>query len=511
MHIGFTPLRPLALLGLLALVLTLGACSQRPPTGNAGNAEDMTIRITALPPQVTEVTLSVDGGDPQRATISGTTASLTLEGLSFGAHTLTARGISNANIVLYKGSKSLTVDANTSGVDMKMDRLTSSVSVTARNLGPASEVLIVKVGGLEQRLVLQGSTATGTVVGVATGGDISLQVDGYEGGAHTRQGSTSFNLSEEGADVTVTLNALTTPAPATPQLTYAAQVEVDASFSLGVNVTDANGDLASVKIAWGDGSTDTYNVSGGSLDKSYTHTYGVSGDNTFVVTVTDAAGNQTSAGGAVKVTAKPAPDTDTDVDVVIDTGKELATVVLEATKVPSAGGVQVAVTPQGGSKSHTVNLINRGAGTWSASLKMSRGSSYSLVYTAQGNPASSAVSCSVPDADAHTCTYAFSSTPAPTNTAPVANKDVTGTNQNKTITIDVLKNDTDKDGDVLTLMSVGTPLYGSAKLEGGKIVYTSSSTFNVVDTFTYTVSDGKGGTATGQVEVQIAFGAGIGG
>ena len=513
MHIGFkTPLRPLVLLGLLALVLTLGACSQRPPTDNAGSAEDMTIRIMALPPQVTEVTLSVDGGAPQSATISGTTASLTLEDLSFGPHTLTARGLNGANVVLYKGGKSITVDANTSGVDMKMDRLTSSVSVTAQNLGPASEVLIVKVGGLEQRLVLNGSTATGTVVGVATGGDISLQVDGYEGGAHTRQGSTSFNLSEEGADVTVTLNALTTPAPATPQLTYASQVEVDASFSLGVNVTDANGDLASVKIAWGDGSADTYTVSGGSLDKTYTHTYGVSGDNTFVVTVTDAAGNQTSAGGTVEVTAKPTPDTDTDVDVVIDTGKELATVVLEATKVPSASGVQVAVTPQGGAKSTIVNLINRGAGTWSASLKMSRGSSYSLVYTAQGGPSSSAVSCTVPDADAHTCTYAFSGgTPAPSNTAPVANKDVTGTNQNKTITIDVLANDTDKDGDTLTLTGVGTPALGAAKLEGGKIVYTSSSTFNVVDTFTYTVSDGKGGTATGQVEVQIAFGAGIGG
>ena len=514
MHIsGLNPLRPLALVGLLALLLTLGACSQRPTESGSSDkvADSVAVHIMALPSQVTKVTLSLDGGEAQSATVSGGTASLTLKDVAFGSHTLVARGLSGANVVLYKGSQSVTVDADTTSVDMKMDRLTGNVRITASNLGPASEVLIAKVGGLEQRLVLNGSTATGTVVGVATGSDLSLQVDGFEGGTHTRQGSTSFTLSEGGADVTVTLNAVTTPAPATPTLTHAPQVEVDATFSLGVSVTDANSDLRSLKIAWGDDSTETFDIGGGSVNRSYTHSYSVSGDNTFVVTVKDAAGNQTSASGTVTVTAKPAPDTDTDVDVVIDTGKDLSKVTLQATNVPSTGGVQVAVTPQGGAQSTVVNLVSRGSGTWSASLMMSRASSYSLVYTAQGKPSSASVTCTVPSAETHTCTYAFSGgAPTPSNTAPVANADERTTNQNKTITIDVLANDTDADNDTLTLTGVSTPALGSAKIEGGKIVYTAPASFNVVDTFTYTVSDGTA-TVTGSVKVNIAFGVGIGG
>ena len=511
---GLNPLRPLALMGLLALLLTLGACSQRPTeSGNVadGVADSVAVRVMALPSQVTKVTLSLDGGEPQSATVSGGTASLTLKDVTFGSHTLVARGLSGADVVLYKGSKTVTVDADTTSVDMRIDRLTANVRITASNLGPASEVLIARVGGLEQRLVLNGNTATGTVVGVATGGDLSLQVDGYEGGTHTRQGSASFTLSEGGADVTVTLNALETPAPATPTLTYAPQVEVDATFSLGVSVTDANSDLRSLKIAWGDDSTETFDISGGSVDKTYPHSYSTSGDNTFVVTVKDAAGNQTSASGTVKVTAKPAPDTDTDVSVVIDTGKELSKVTLQATNVPSTGGVQVAVTPQGGAQSTVVNLISRGSGTWSASLMMSRDSTYSLVYTAQGKPSSAPVTCAVPSAETHTCTYAFGGAPAPSNTAPVANADEKTTNQGKTITLDVLTNDADADKDTLTLTGVSKPTYGVAKIEGGKIVYTApADKFNVVDTFTYTVSDGKA-TATGSVKVNIAFGVGIGG
>ena len=72
-------------------------------------------------------------------------------------------------------------------------------------------------------------------------------------------------------------------------------------------------------------------------------------------------------------------------------------------------------------------------------------------------------------------------------------------------TFNVLANDSDKDGDALTITSVSAPGKGTAVISGGKIVYTANAATcgGAVDSFTYTISDGKGGTATATVSVTI--------
>jgi hypothetical protein len=66
-------------------------------------------------------------------------------------------------------------------------------------------------------------------------------------------------------------------------------------------------------------------------------------------------------------------------------------------------------------------------------------------------------------------------------------------------------NDTDVDGDFLSLSSVNTPSnYGASVVKNGDyITYTAPAGFNSTDWFTYTVSDGHGGTATGTVYVYV--------
>ena len=73
------------------------------------------------------------------------------------------------------------------------------------------------------------------------------------------------------------------------------------------------------------------------------------------------------------------------------------------------------------------------------------------------------------------------------------------------ITFNVLANDTDPDGDALSITSVATPGRGSAAIVAGRIVYTpaASTCTGVTDSFTYAISDGKGGTATATVTVAI--------
>ena len=71
--------------------------------------------------------------------------------------------------------------------------------------------------------------------------------------------------------------------------------------------------------------------------------------------------------------------------------------------------------------------------------------------------------------------------------------------------IDVLANDSDPDGDVLTVLSFTQPANGVVTFSGvpGVLHYRANVGFCGLDTFTYTVSDGRGGTATATVTVNV--------
>ena len=87
---------------------------------------------------------------------------------------------------------------------------------------------------------------------------------------------------------------------------------------------------------------------------------------------------------------------------------------------------------------------------------------------------------------------------------PVATDDLaTVRRSNRSVTIPVLQNDLDADGDRLTILGAGTPSYGSVSISGGTLVYTSSSRYVGPVTFAYTISDGRGGTATATVHVTV--------
>jgi Big-like domain-containing protein len=66
----------------------------------------------------------------------------------------------------------------------------------------------------------------------------------------------------------------------------------------------------------------------------------------------------------------------------------------------------------------------------------------------------------------------------------------------------VLANDSDPDGDPLTVAGVGTPGHGTATLAGGVVTYTPQPGFEGVDHLLYTVSDGSG-TARAAVSVYV--------
>ncbi|MBO9998673.1 MAG: tandem-95 repeat protein [Cyanobacteria bacterium SID2] len=80
----------------------------------------------------------------------------------------------------------------------------------------------------------------------------------------------------------------------------------------------------------------------------------------------------------------------------------------------------------------------------------------------------------------------------PVNDAPVAVDDSASTAENTAVTLDVLSNDTDIDGDTLSVSSVGTPTNGTVALNpDGTVTYTPNAGFSGTDNFTYEVSDGN--------------------
>ena len=90
--------------------------------------------------------------------------------------------------------------------------------------------------------------------------------------------------------------------------------------------------------------------------------------------------------------------------------------------------------------------------------------------------------------------------------APQAGDDTSGTDEETPVTIDVLANDSDPDGDSLYVAGLMQPAHGTAALNpDGTITYSPAVNFNGNDSFIYTVSDGRGGTATATVNVGVSF------
>lgn len=95
---------------------------------------------------------------------------------------------------------------------------------------------------------------------------------------------------------------------------------------------------------------------------------------------------------------------------------------------------------------------------------------------------------------------------APVNTAPDAKDDTVVATKSGQIVInpaDLLANDTDADGDKLTGISLQDPVNGKVEYINGQVVFTPTAGHSGPASFTYTVTDGKGGVDTATVNLTV--------
>ena len=78
------------------------------------------------------------------------------------------------------------------------------------------------------------------------------------------------------------------------------------------------------------------------------------------------------------------------------------------------------------------------------------------------------------------------------------------TNINTPVVLTVVANDSDPDGDRLSVASFRQPSSGVVSLNADDThTYTPDTGYAGIDTFTYTITDGHGGTATAAVTIRI--------
>jgi hypothetical protein len=304
-------------------------------------------------------------------------------------------------------------------------------------------------------------------------------------------GTNSFNYrvsDGKGGTASATVTITVAPKPNTPPVAgadSASTTSPDAvTLNLVANDSDVDGDSLSItaNTAPANGSV---TISGGSA--TYTPVAGFSGTDAFGYTLSDGKGG--SATGAVTITVAPKPNTapvaaadsasTTSPDAVTvnlltnDTDEDGDTLSVTAHTAPANG----TVTRTGGSATYTPAPGFSGTDSFGYSLADGKGG------TATG-----------------TVTVAVAPKP---NTAPVATADSASTTSPNAVTVNLLTNDTDEDGDTLSVTANTAPANGSVTISGGSATYTPAAGFSGSDAFSYTVSDGKGGTSSGSVTLNV--------
>ncbi|HCG7163534.1 TPA: tandem-95 repeat protein, partial [Vibrio parahaemolyticus] len=139
-------------------------------------------------------------------------------------------------------------------------------------------------------------------------------------------------------------------------------------------------------------------------------------------------------------------------------------------------GKVVSLDAENGPKNGTVIVNSDGAVTYTPNDNYVGEDTFTYVVTSGGVSESTTVEVNV----------------TPVNDAPVAKDDIATTQEDTAVTIDVLPNDTDIDGDTLRIDSASVSSdQGTVEIVDGKLVFTPAENFNGHAEITYTVTDGQ--------------------
>ncbi len=338
--------------------------------------------------------------------------------------------------------------------------------------------------------------ANGTVV--ITGGGTGLTFQP----AANFSGTTSFsytisdgNGGTASATVTVTVSAGNLPPVANADTATVAEDAAATAIPVLANDTTQAGETLTI-TAVTQPSAGTVVITGGGTGLTFQPAANFNGTTSFSYTISD--GNGGFASATVTMTVTPVndpptanPDTAT---VAEDSGATVIAVLANDTAAPDTGETLtvIAVTqPTGGT------VVITGGGT---------GVSFQPAANFNGT---ATFSYTISDGNGGTASATVTVTVTPVNDPPTANADTATVARNAGPTvIDVLANDTiaPDTGETLTIVAATQPANGTVVITGGGTGLTFQPAVNYIGTttFSYTISDGNGGTASALVTVNVA-------
>ncbi|KJR36143.1 tandem-95 repeat protein, partial [Vibrio parahaemolyticus] len=196
------------------------------------------------------------------------------------------------------------------------------------------------------------------------------------------------------------------------------------------------------------------------------------GSETLTFTATDPSGESISQ--TVNFTVAPVADIVADKATVVEDTSTVIKVLGNDTF--EGDGKVVSLDTNNGPANGTVSVNPDGSVTYTPNDNYVGKDTFTYIVTSGGVSESTTVNVDV----------------TPVNDAPVAKDDTATTQEDTAVTIDVLPNDTDVDGDKLSIQSASVPeAQGKVEIVDGKLVFTPAENFNGDAEITYTVTDGE--------------------
>ncbi len=405
-------------------------------------------------------------------------------------------------------SDSFTYKANDGSADSNMATVT--ITVTPVNDAPVAvnDGYPVAEGGTLNQVApgvlgndtdAEGNPLTAAKVTDPAHGTLTLNANGsftyVHDGSETTSDSFTYKANDGSADSnTATVTITVTPVNDAPvavndgyPVAEGGTLNQVAPGVLG-NDTDAEGNpLTAAKVTNPAHGTLTLNANG---SFTYVHDGSETTSDSFTYKANDGSADSNTA--TVTITVTPV----NDAPVAVNDGYPVAE---GGTLNQVAPGVLGNDTDAEGNPLTAAKVTNPAHGT----LTLNANGSFTYVHDGSETTSDSfTYKANDGSADSNTATVTITVTPV--NDAPVAVNDVSSTNKDTPVDIDVLANDSDPENDLLTVTEVIQGL-GTVVIVRNQVTYTPMPDWNGVDSFTYTVDDGQGGTDTATVTVLVGI------
>ncbi|ELA9461319.1 tandem-95 repeat protein, partial [Vibrio alginolyticus] len=323
------------------------------------------------------------------------------------------------------------------------------------------------------------SSDQGTVE-IVDGKLVFTPAENFHGDAEITYTVTDGALTDQ-ATVNVTVNAVNDTPVVESSIADQTLAEDFTPYSIDLNTAFSDVDNVDGELSFSVSGNSNIQVAIVNGIATFTPTADWNGSEALTFTATDPSGESVSQ--TVNFTVAPVADIVADKATVVE---DTATIIKVLGNDTFEGDDKVvSLDTNNGPANGTVSVNPDGSVTYTPNDNYHGADSFTYIVTSGGVSESTSVNVDV----------------TPVNDAPVAKDDTAVTDEDTPVTIDVLPNDTDIDGDTLSIQSASVPeAQGKVEIVDGKLVFTPAENFNGDAEITYTITDGS---LTDQAKVAV--------